>query len=143
MLFIRSENTAAFKRIISDYALLEEGDENGAKEHRVTYKDMDPVKGSATGYVAKYISKNIDGANLDCDIDGGSAADAAKRVEAWASCWGIRQFQQIGCTSVTVWREMRRMKLGSDNDEQLNTIHTAADEGNWAEFVEFTRRGIL
>ena len=32
------------------------------------------------GYIAKYVIKNVSGANLDSDIDGGNA------VEAWASC---------------------------------------------------------
>lgn len=107
ILFVESENMATLKEISNKYSLEEDGDEEGAQEHRVKFKDIDPSKGSATGYVAKYISKNIDGSNLENDIDGGCAGEAAKRVEAWARCWGIRQFQQLGGASVTVWREMR------------------------------------
>ncbi|WP_158972629.1 replication endonuclease [Paraglaciecola sp. L3A3] len=136
IIFIHSEQKSEFKDVINHYALQEDGDEEGAKENRVDFVDIDPSKGSATGYVAKYISKNIDGGNLDSDIDGGNAPEAANRVEAWASCWGVRQFQQIGGVSVTVWRELRKAQKIEKIDDDLVDIHSAADSGNWAKFTE-------
>lgn len=135
MLFVEPENLKAFRAVINHYAFEEDGDEAGARENRVKFVAIDPSKGSATGYVAKYICKNIDGANLDEGVYGESPIEAAERVEAWASCWGIRQFQQIGGVSVTVWRELRRLRKLELQDITLTAIHQAADTSNWQSFV--------
>lgn len=136
ILFVEATNSDTFKTVIRDYALQEDGDEAGAQENRCDFKDIDYSSGSATGYVAKYVSKNVNGEQLDSDVDGGNAIDAAKRVEAWASCWGIRQFQQIGAGSVTVWRELRRLKELTGVSESFDAIYEAADSVDWAKFVE-------
>lgn len=78
-----------------------DGNEKGAKEIRCNFKGIDYSKVGATGYIAKYVSKNVNGANLDIDIDGVNAIEAAQRVQAWTSCWGTRQFQQLGAGAVT------------------------------------------
>ena len=127
--------------IFKHYALEEDGDEWRAEDVRAQRVSIDPMRGSATGYLAKYISKNIDGyevgesGDLEAETD---ARDGACRVDAWAGIWGIRQFQQIGSTSVTVWREFRRIReaLEDTHPELLEKIRHAADTGNWAEFVE-------
>ena len=136
LVFLEQRQANEFKNVIEHYALREDGDEAGAKENRCDFKDIDYSRGSATGYIAKYVSKNVNGTNLESDIDGGNAIEAAQRVEAWASCWGIRQFQQLGAGAVTVWRELRRLKTLCNDNKTFTDIFEAADNGKWAEFVK-------
>lgn len=135
LLFMPREHIKAVTRIMRHYALLTDGDEPGAAKHRFTAERIDPSKGSATGYIAKYISKNVDGFGVDADLYGADAKDSAKRVRAWASVWGLRQFQQIGGPPVTIYRELRRI-TGEGLTGLAKELQAAADQGNWQRFVE-------
>ena len=110
---------------VREYWLSDDGDEPGAQDYRVNIKRM--VAGGAAGYVAKYIAKSVGHAALadHLDVAQGQLFDVETgdvpghlRVDAWASTWGIRQFQAVGMPSVTVWRELRR--VGKDQVEQLH-----------------------
>lgn len=115
--------------------------EPGATVHRFKAVGIDPRKGDAAGYVAKYIAKNIDDAGTvgaeghrdeadgeQIEIDG-AGGNKAGRVLAWASAWGIRQFQSIGQPPVTVWRELRRVDASAAQgaSPSLKAAHEAVN----------------
>lgn len=117
------------KRTLWHYALQDSPDEPGAQQHRLDIKPIDWSKGSAAGYIAKYVAKNIDGMHVGQDLYGNDAMHTSARVEAWAATWRIRQFQQIGGPPVTIWRELRRVREVPDNaPEHLKQAHRAVNK---------------
>ncbi|OCH17121.1 replication endonuclease [Aliivibrio logei] len=143
--------TSQFNRL----ALLDSPNEKGAKKHRFTFENIDFSKGSAVGYVAKYVSKNVDGQHIQDDKNSSlNGVDAAERVVAWSRVNQIRQFQFIGGPSVSVWREMRRLRnefneddvmLNDLNDTEhylLEKVRRAADVGDWKDFC-FAMGGVF
>lgn len=139
LVFMRPEDKDQVYDIMYKYALAEDWDEPGARDNRIKFEDIEKEKGTATGYIAKYISKNIDGYQLDDEVDdetGQNLKDMAKNVTAWASRWGIRQFQQIGGAPVTVWRELRRLGSQKVESPAIDPVLAAADAGDWAAYTQ-------
>lgn len=94
--------------------------------------------GGAAAYIAKYVSKNIDGFALANEHDaetGEKLTKAVNPVKAWASTWGIRQFQFQKAPSITIWRELRRVREEIKGNEQLEQVRKAADTGDYKTFV--------
>ncbi|EPF7572183.1 replication endonuclease [Salmonella enterica subsp. enterica serovar Newport] len=157
LMFMLPEDVERVRLIIRDYAWEEDRHElksDKAKKARFYAEAIDPEKGSATGYVAKYISKNIDGYVLDGEIDDESGEllkETAPAVSAWAARWHIRQFQFIGGAPVTVYRELRRLadtEAAHGLSVEFAAVHDAADAGDWAGYVNaqggpFVRRDDL
>ncbi|HBT3347392.1 TPA: replication endonuclease [Klebsiella pneumoniae] len=157
LMFMLPEDVERVRLIIRDYAWEEDRHElrsDKAKKARFHAEAIDPEKGSATGYVAKYISKNIDGYALDGETDDESGEllkDTAPAVSAWAARWHIRQFQFIGGAPVTVYRELRRLadtETAHGLSVEFAAVHDAADAGDWAGYVNaqggpFVRRDDL
>lgn len=133
LLFMPHEHREIVREVMRQYALAENGNEPGAQTHRFKAVAIDPAKGTAAGYIAKYIAKNIDGHNLTQDLYGNDAVEASERITAWANIWGIRQFQQIGGPSVTVWRQLRRLE--KSDDDGLEYLRSKATSSNWAAFM--------
>jgi hypothetical protein len=142
LLFMRPSDVAEVRDILCYYSRLEDSEElqsEYALKARFHVEPIDPEKGSATGYIAKYISKNIDGYALDGEADdetGENLKDMARAVSAWASRWRIRQFQQIGGAPVTVWRELRRMRDITLENKSMDAVLAAADVGCWASYTQ-------
>lgn len=157
LIFMLPEDVDQVRKILRDYACEEDAEElnnDEARKARFFSEPIDPEKGSATGYIAKYISKNIDGYALDGETDDETdkpLKEVAPAVSAWASRWRIRQFQFIGGAPVTVYRELRRMadhETAMGLSVEFAAAHDAADNGNWAGYVNaqggpFVRRDDL
>lgn len=146
VIFVRRGQAALLRLIIEDYATREDRDElAGDTSRRCKTIPIDASKGGAAGYAAKYVSKNIDGFKLDgivlrdaenkTTLNTLNPEDTATRVRAWASIWGIRQFQFFGGPPVTVYRELRRLEEIRQN-QIAEALRQAADSGDWSRFME-------
>ncbi|MCL9783234.1 replication endonuclease [Vibrio sp. S4M6] len=155
LLFLDRKHT---KFVVSEFRRLSLKDspkEAGASQYRFKCEHIDWSKGSAVGYVAKYVSKNIDGAHISSDKGSNlNGLDAAERVVTWSRLNNIRQFQFIGGPSVTVWRELRRLREEFQEDDAMLTdlsepehfllekVRRSADEGDWKAFC-YAMGGVL
>ena len=129
LVFHDADKAEALRETVWRYALEDSPNEPGAHKHRVDFKPIDWKRGSAAGYIAKYVAKNIDGYRVEKDLYGTDGLETSARVEAWASTWGIRQFQQVGGPPVGPWRELRRVKeLPMGAPEHLEQAHRAVNK---------------
>jgi len=145
LLFVAKAHRTRVCELIRAAALREFPDEPGAQQHRCRVVKVDKRKGSATGYVAKYVSKCVDGhgvgnvATLGDDgeqmLTGTDAIAHAARVTAWARVWGIRQFQFFGTPSRTVYRELRRVREVQLELPLIEPARAAADAGDFKGYV--------
>lgn len=137
LLFVRPEcrgdvvrrSVPRLRAIIRRYALAVGGGERGAREHRCKFVGIDAAKGTAAGYVAKYIAKAVGDVDVGGHGDDGlreygstseikiKSQNAIKEavtmspVAAWAKTHGIRQFQFFGAPPVGLWRAVRRLDV--------------------------------
>lgn len=146
LLFCAPGNVKAVRQVFAEYALRESPDEPGAHTARCKFLRIDWERGTATGYVAKYVAKNIDGFGLNEDEHGIDAPTAAQRVQAWASTHGIRQFQQWGAAPVGLWREARKIQADALQSapqlirEACRAAHRHTETGEKADFGDFCEK---
>ena len=148
LLFIPAEQVELVNAVISDYFKREDNEELFnkigmplEKKHkaRVDIKHIDFSRGSAVGYLIKYIAKNIgcmSGSDTEDYETGFDAAESAPLVRGWASVHGIRQFQQLGGASVTAWREFRKLREVSEDNKRILNLWKMADTANWSGFCK-------
>ncbi|RZI78133.1 MAG: hypothetical protein EOP38_28005, partial [Rubrivivax sp.] len=136
LVFIDPEHAQAFTSAARAYALADSPNEPGAQERRFTVEHIDPAKGSAVGYVAKYVSKSIDGEGVKGDDEtDDSGADASRRIVAWARTWGIRQFQFFGVPPITPTRELYRVDGDGLPGAGLREAHQACKANDYAAWL--------
>jgi len=158
LIFVDEDQHKSLIHTVKHYAFEVDGDEYGAAKNRFDCDVIDRSKGSAVGYIAKYISKNINGSKMDGLKDDGSdmpvdisdvddenddtptkemaVSEGADRATAWANTWSLRQFQFFGTAPVTIWRELRRIKSPVATDENIEHAREFADSSNWSQFTK-------
>lgn len=144
LLFVDKARVNDMEMIVTALAMREDEEEDGAQVARVKLVNIEAGKGTAAGYIAKYVSKNIDGAGVGDhktfengrtyvvapDIFGNLEITPSQRVTYWSQVWGIRQFQQIGGAPVGVWRELRRVRADSvaNAPDAIRAAHLACQK---------------
>lgn len=158
LIFVDPKHQKSLIETVKQYAFEVDGDEYGADKNRFDCDVIDRSKGSAVGYIAKYISKNINGGKMEGLKDDGSdmpvdisdaddnddetpakemaVSEGADRATAWANTWSLRQFQFFGTAPVTIWRELRRIKSPVETDENIELAREFADSSNWSQFTK-------
>ena len=137
LVFIDSEQADGFSSLMRRYALADSPNEPGAAERRFTVERIDQAKGSAVGYVAKYVSKSVDGEGVDSEEETGlDGKHASRRVVAWSSTWSIRQFQFFGLPAITPTREMYRLDGSQMPSEGLRAAHQCSKANDYAGWMQ-------
>ena len=152
MCFMRKKDRRAITALLRKFAIREDREELGNNTGpRFKSELINPRKGTPTSYIAKYISKNIDGRGLAGEISketGKSLRDNAEYVNAWASLHRVQQFRFFGIPGRQAYRELRLLagqaarqqgdkKAGAPvlDNPRLDAILAAADAGCFATYI--------
>lgn len=136
LVFTRPGDADALIHTLRSYALADSPNEPGADVRRFTAKRIDPSKGSGAAYIAKYVSKNLDGHGVDDDTESEEdGPTAASHIVAWARVWGIRQFQFFGLPAITPTRELYRHNGEGLGSQALTQAHDACKAKDYAGYL--------
>lgn len=154
--FMRKKDRRKITALLRKFAIREDRAELGNNTGpRFKSELINPRKGTPTSYIAKYISKNIDGRGLSKEVSketGKSLRDSAEHVNAWASLHRVQQFRFFGIPGRQAYRELRLLasqaaRASSDKkacaqvleDSRLDAVLAAADAGCFASYI--TKQG--
>ncbi|EAW0073474.1 TPA: replication endonuclease [Salmonella enterica subsp. salamae serovar 42:g,t:-] len=144
ILFVRREQEATLREVFEYYANAENSTSHRPgkppAQSQLMIKPINKRQGSATAYITKHICRNIEGcAPGGRDKETGRPwTELARHSAAWASLWGIKQFQFIGGPPVSVWRELRKLsdqKKADSVSHVFGELHRAASGSDWAEYT--------
>lgn len=150
--FMRKKDRRSITELLRKFAIREDRAELGSNTGpRFKSELIDSRKGTPTSYIAKYVSKNIDGRGLGDEISketGKSLRDNAEHVSAWASLHRVQQFRFFGIPGRQAYRELRllasqALRMQSDkkpgapvlDNAQLDAVLAAADAGCFATYI--------
>ncbi|MGF2431197.1 replication endonuclease [Klebsiella sp. 2-N_Kleb.] len=150
--FMRKKDRRTLTALLRKFAIREDRAELGNNTGpRFKSELINPRKGTPTSYIAKYISKNIDGRGLAKEISketGKSLRDSAEHVSTWASLHRVQQFRFFGIPGRQAYRELRLLagqaaraqgnkKAGAPvlENPQLDAVLAAADVGCFATYI--------
>ncbi|MFQ1406710.1 replication endonuclease [Klebsiella pneumoniae] len=150
--FMRKKDRRTLTALLRKFAIRQDRDELGNNTGpRFKSELINPRKGTPTSYIAKYISKNIDGRGLAKEISketGKSLRDSAEHVSAWASLHRVQQFRFFGIPGRQAYRELRLLagqaaraqcdkKVGAPvlENARLDAVLAAADAGCFATYI--------
>jgi hypothetical protein len=129
VLFTTPGDQGTLRDVLRRYWLSDRGSEPGAAYHRVKFKAINYAQGSATGYIAKYIAKNIDGFEVGEDLE------ATTTIERGATVGGLAVAQSPSSSLMVPTPRERRADTPRDGHhhlEQSDTISTAQRVRAWA-----------
>lgn len=149
---MRKKDRCTLTTLLRKFAIREDCAELGNNTGpRFKSELINPRKGTPTSYIAKYISKNIDGRGLAKEISketGKSLCDSAEHVSAWASLHRVQQFRFFGIPGRQAYRELRLLaglavraqsdkKVGAQvlENARLDAVLAAADVGCFATYI--------
>lgn len=144
ILFVRREQEATLRDVFEGYANAENCSAHRPgkppEQSQLMIKPVDKQMGSLTAYITKHICRNLEGcAPGGRDKETGRPwTELARHSAAWASLWGIKQFQFTGGPPVSVWRELRKLsdqKQADSVSPAFGELHHAARAGDWAEYT--------
>ncbi|MEB5749147.1 replication endonuclease [Leclercia adecarboxylata] len=150
--FMRKKDRRAITALLRKFAIRKDREELGKNTGpRFKSELINPRKGTPTSYIAKYISKNIDGRGLAKEVSketGRSLRDSAEHVTAWASLHRVQQFRFFGIPGRQAYRELRLLagqagrsqgdkKAGAPvlDNARLDAVLAAADAGCFATYI--------